>query len=165
MRCSHVDGELLVQSINMAADKRMPLSTTGSTAMREMRFGEILWIVEQCLSQLHDTDEMLASQVLPYLTAVRSHKRRPGRRGAPDIIWAEVARRRIEAEEKAPRAPILYMIKTWPNDFGGAGRQASYIKAVDAKVSRARRKGMLEGRGKALQLTDKAMALLEGTPS
>jgi hypothetical protein len=73
---------------------------------------------------------------------------------------------RIEAEAKAPRAAILYLIKTWPDDFGGAGRQASYIKAVDAKVSRARRKGMLEGRGNALQLTDKAMAVLEGrTPS
>jgi hypothetical protein len=155
-RVDLVDGELLVHSINMTADRPMPLSRTGSAAMRDLRFREILWIVEQCLSNLHDTDELLASQTLPYLTAVRSHKRRPGRRGTPDIIWADIARKRMEAEEKShPGKAIRYMVKMWPDDFVS-------IKAADAKVHRARRKGMLEGRGKTLQLTDKAKQLLEG---
>jgi hypothetical protein len=51
------------------------------------------------------------------------------------------------------------MVKEWPDDFVSES-------VANAKVNRARRApAMLEGRGKTLRLTDKAMQLLEGTQS
>lgn len=164
VRLDLVDGDLYVRSINFTPAEPMPFVEMGTAALRELRFGEILSIVETVLAQFNELD-YLGTDVLPYLTAVRKHKRRPGRRGTPDLIWADIARKRIEAEREAPRAAIRYMIKTWPADFGGIGPQSSYVKATDAKVNRARRRGMIEGRGKTLRLTEKATQLLEGTPS
>ena len=65
---------------------------------------------------------------------------------------------RVQAEEMAPRRAIKYMVETWPGDF-------TTESAAHSKINRAKARGMLEGSGRSLQLTDKAIALLEGTPS
>ena len=88
----------------------------------------------------------------------RSRKRRPGRGGTPALIHAEVARKRIDAQKKWLDNAIRMMVKTWPEDFASTS-------SADAKISRAKAAGMLEGRGKTIKLTDKAIALLEGKRS
>ena len=151
------DGELMLTSIQYTPTEPMPLASIGTRALRELRHGDMLEILEKVLVRVTERDEPGAAY-LPYLTAVRRHKLRPGRGGTPDIVHAEVAQRRIQAEEKAPRRAIKYMVETWPGDF-------TTESAAHSKINRAKRKGMLEGSGKALELTDKAIALLEGTPS
>jgi hypothetical protein len=59
------------------------------------------------------------------------------------------------AEEAEAGAAIKWMVNKWPEDFVS-------VSAADAKVNKARARGMLEGRGKTLRLTDKAQELLEG---
>jgi len=158
VRLDLVDGDLYVRSINFTPAEPMPFVEMGTAALRELRFGEILSIVETVLAQFNELD-YVGTDVLPYLTAVRKHKRRPGRSGTPDLIWADIAHKRIEAELNAPQGKAMrYMVQTWPDDFVS-------LTGAESKISRARRRGMLEGRGRTLRLTAAATALLEGTPS
>ena len=159
-RLDLVDGELLIRSWRYEPSEPMSLTDASSRkVMRELRHGDLVSIVERCLVNMNALDGVIGAEVLPYLKAARAHKQaRPGRSGTPDLYRAEVAQKRVGAERRWPRNAIKMMVEEWPDDFVSES-------AANAKVNRARRKGMLEGRGKTLRLTDKAKALLEGTPS
>jgi hypothetical protein len=155
IRVDLVDGELRFSSSTYTATTPMPLATAGGRALRELRHGEIGNIIEKKLLRLAEEGELAGAVVLPFLNAARAHTRRPGRKGTPDLIHADVAKKRMLAEEASPGAAIKWMVKRWPEDFVS-------VSAADAKVNKARARGMLEGRGKTLRLTDMAQDLLEG---
>jgi hypothetical protein len=155
IRVDLVDGELRYSSSTYTAATSLPLASAGGRALRKLRHGDIGDIIEKSLVRLADEGEEAGATVLPFLNAARAHTRRPGRKGTPDLIHADVAKKRMLAEEAEAGAAIKWMVNKWPEDFVS-------VSAADAKVNKARARGMLEGRGKTLRLTERARELLEG---
>jgi hypothetical protein len=145
------DGELRLRDITYIADDPMPMSSVGARALRSLRHGDLMVLIEEALTMLDDHD---VDEVLPFLTALLSSKKRPGRGGTPDIVYADIARKRVEAEERWPGKAIRNMVSEWPDLFTSKS-------SVDAKVHRARTRGMLT-KERTPRLTPKAEALLTG---
>jgi hypothetical protein len=143
------DGVLCLRDITYTAEPPMPMSSIGARALRELRHGDLIGTLENLLSGFEDVDEML-----PFLTAIRSNKKRPGRGGTPDIVYADIARKRVEAEERWPGKAIRNMVSEWPDLFTSKS-------SADAKVHKARARGMLT-KERTPRLTPKAEALLKG---
>jgi hypothetical protein len=108
-------------------------------------------LIEEALTWLVDDG---ADEVLPFLTAATSSKKRPGRGGTADIVYADIARKRVEAEKRWPGKAIRNMVIEWPELFTSKS-------SADAKVHRARTRGMLT-KERTPRLTPKAEALLTG---
>jgi hypothetical protein len=158
IRLDLVDGALMLSSVAFAPTAPMGLDSIGTRALRELRLGELHDIIERCLVHLAELGEETGKTVLPYLKAVRARKRRPGRGRTPDLIHADVAAKRVEARHRWPDNAIRMMVKMWPDDF-------PTVQSADAKVGRAKTAGMLEGRGRTIRLTPKAIEQLEGKNS
>jgi hypothetical protein len=145
------DGALRLRDIHYVADETMPMASVGARALRELHHGDLMALIEDALTRLRDVG---ADEVLPYLTALTSSKKRPGRGGTADVVYADIARKRVDAEKRWKGNAIRNMVREWPDLFTSKS-------SVDAKVHRARTRGMLT-KERTPRLTPKAEALLKG---
>ena len=142
--------EIRPDSIGYRHDS-MPLDRMGAQVLKDLRRGDDpIGTLLVCL-------ERMGEIALPWVNAITAERKRPGRAGTPPIQLAEIAAKRVEADERCPRDAIRNMVLEWPDLFVSES-------AANAKVHKAKNaKGgaMLErGEDGKWQLTDRAVELL-----
>lgn len=139
-----VDGRLLWASTLIRPVGKMPAwDDMNADTRRAMRLDAVDRIAVECLPRLGE-------EGLPWLHAFLARKKRPGAVGKPLIFHAEIAKKRVIAEEQAPRGALRYMVQTWPDDFFTES-------AAKSKVNKAKSAGMLQTVDGRLQLTTAAI--------
>ena len=157
VRLELIDGAIKVTRITYEPKEPADLSAATNRALRQVCGGvDILEMAEGCLRNLADQGALHPFKTgLEWLDAFASTRKRAGRPGAPLVLWARVAQRRIMAEADAPPGrAIHYMRRTWPDEFG------STDQSVSAKVNKAMHKGMIEFTDVGPRLTEQAQRLL-----
>ena len=151
VRLAIIDGELCVTAQGMDLAAPLPLRTAGARARRSLRLSGVEVMVEHLAPKLGEMG-------LPWLQAVTSTRRRPGRAKRAELEWALLARERVEAEERAPRGAGVYMKKTCLNAAGQP--RFKNTNAVSAAVNKAKEAGMLERVDGRWVLTEHAIETL-----
>ena len=145
------DGRVLVDNISYQPTHPMPLNSATASRLKDLRLGDIIGNLENGL-------ETIGAAALPWIEAIASERRRPGRHGTHPLSLAEIAAKRVEAEEKAPGNAIRYMRQHWPKLVGETDA------AVSGRLNRtinARGGPMLERDGnRRWHLTPRAVDLL-----
>ena len=146
------DGRVLIRadSIRFRHDS-MPLDRMGSRVLRDLRLGkDPIGTLLVCLERMGD-------RALPWVNAITAERKRPGRAGTPPIQLAEIAAKRVEADELWHGNAIRNMVSKWPDLFIS-------VSAAHAKVNRAQhaKGGAMLKRGDdgKWKLTDRAVELL-----
>jgi hypothetical protein len=153
IRFELVGGVVHVGTISYEAATPQPIGQATNRALRDLRLGDVPATAEQCLRNM-----ATLGAGLDWLQAFESSRKRAGRRGVSDQTWAVIAARRIEAEQRAPRKAIRYMLRTWPDTFTSES-------SAHSKVNEAKSHGMLEHGPDGLRLTAKAQQYLENGAS
>jgi hypothetical protein len=154
-----------------------PFSRTASARVRrELRMNSAQQIAETLLPnlpQMNGVPDFTVEAAIEWMEAFSRKRKRPGSAGTDLLIYAEVARRRVEAQDWADeqlasgrgrRSAIDYMVERWPAPVYERGSSADFAtaKAAHAKVNRAIQKGMLErGDDGKWTLTPDALVLLQ----
>lgn len=99
----------------------------------------------------------LRQEAMRWAEAFMKRRKRGGRAGVPDVLYARISHRRVVAEREAPGDAIGYMVRTWPGE-----RTDEFISesAAVAKVHRAKLKGMHVEVDGEIRLTERALELL-----
>jgi hypothetical protein len=153
IRLEIIDERVKLTGIEYTPTEPAELSNATNRVLKAVSLGDVMDDIERCLRNIASQTDV--NETFRWLDAFLASRKRPGRKGSPEIIWARVAARRVEAERVQPGNATRYMVREWPDEFTSQ-------RSTWGKVNRAIAKGMLViDDDRKPHLTDIARQLLQ----